>query len=105
MVRYSYGDWNWYALRRTGPAEGTAALLWPTHIAVKIGEGDLDPPAFGYKHQNHGTAQAHSGAVSPRVPIKCGRQPDRITMAEALRCSRPAVHTPGVPAGCRLSCR
>jgi phage terminase large subunit GpA-like protein len=29
----------------------------------------------------------------------------RITMAEALRCSRPAVHIPGVPAGRRLSCR
>jgi hypothetical protein len=34
MVRYSYGDWNWYALRRTGPAEGTAALLWPTQAAL-----------------------------------------------------------------------
>jgi hypothetical protein len=34
MLRYSYGDWNWYALRRTGPAEGTAALLWPTQAGL-----------------------------------------------------------------------
>src|SRR5690606_41808804 len=30
MIRYSYGDWNWYALRRTGPIDGTGALLLPT---------------------------------------------------------------------------
>lgn len=34
MLRYSYGDWSWYALRRTGPAEGIAALLWPTQAAL-----------------------------------------------------------------------
>lgn len=30
MVRYAYGDWQWYALGRTGVLEGIAALLWPT---------------------------------------------------------------------------
>src|SRR5690606_1475260 len=34
MIRYSYGDWNWYALRRTGPIEGTRALLWPTKAGL-----------------------------------------------------------------------
>ena len=30
MVRYSYGDWEWYALGRTGAAEGSRALIGPT---------------------------------------------------------------------------
>lgn len=34
MLRYSYGDWGWYALGRTGVAEGSAALLWPTQGAL-----------------------------------------------------------------------
>ena len=29
MVRYSYGDWEWYALGRTGAAEGSRALIGP----------------------------------------------------------------------------
>ena len=27
MRRYSYGDWQWYALRQTGPLEGTSAVF------------------------------------------------------------------------------
>jgi hypothetical protein len=34
MVRYSYGDWRWYALQETGPAEGIAALFWPTQAGL-----------------------------------------------------------------------
>lgn len=34
LVRYSYGDWDWYALGRTGLGEGSAALLWPTQAAL-----------------------------------------------------------------------
>lgn len=30
MVAYAYGDWEYYARRRQGPFESTAALLWPT---------------------------------------------------------------------------
>lgn len=30
MTRYVYGDWNWYALRNTGPIDGLRALFWPT---------------------------------------------------------------------------
>ena len=29
MVRYSYGDWDWYAMRRTGAIEGSRALVGP----------------------------------------------------------------------------
>ena len=30
MVAYAYGDWAYYALRKQGPIESVAALLWPT---------------------------------------------------------------------------
>lgn len=42
MVRYAYGDWNWYALGRTGPAEGSAALLWRSEAA--LGRMELPGP-------------------------------------------------------------
>lgn len=34
MVRYSYGDWAFYALRRTGLSTALAALLGPTPAAL-----------------------------------------------------------------------
>jgi hypothetical protein len=34
MRRYSYGDWKWYALHQTGPAEGSSALFWPTQAGL-----------------------------------------------------------------------
>lgn len=33
-VRYSYGDWEYYALNRTGLGSGLRALLWPTRAAL-----------------------------------------------------------------------
>ncbi len=33
-VRYAYGDWRWFALGRTGVAEGVAALVGPTLAAL-----------------------------------------------------------------------
>jgi hypothetical protein len=40
MLRYAYGDWNWYALGRHGLFRGIAALLWPTRGAV--GRAEID---------------------------------------------------------------
>lgn len=31
LVRYSYGEWQWYALNRTGPFRGSGALWSDTH--------------------------------------------------------------------------
>ena len=42
MVRYSYGDWKWYAFRQTGPTEGTSALFWPSQAA--LGRKELPGP-------------------------------------------------------------
>lgn len=42
LVRYSYGDWAYYALGRTGPFEATAAVLWPTRAG--LGRRELPGP-------------------------------------------------------------
>lgn len=34
MIRYSYGDWQWYALQKTGVTEATSAVLGPTQAAL-----------------------------------------------------------------------
>jgi hypothetical protein len=42
MLRYSYGDFRYYALRDTSLAAGAAALLWPT--PATLGRGELKGP-------------------------------------------------------------
>jgi hypothetical protein len=42
MLRYSYGDFRYYALRDTSLASGAAALLWPT--PATLGRGELEGP-------------------------------------------------------------
>ncbi len=42
IVRYSYGDWTYYARNMTGPYQGTSALLWPTQGA--LGRRELPGP-------------------------------------------------------------
>jgi hypothetical protein len=44
MVAYAYGDWAYYALRRQGPFESIAALLWPTQGA--LGRKEIIGPAM-----------------------------------------------------------
>lgn len=34
MARFSYGDWDYYALADTGVYQGASALLWPTQGAL-----------------------------------------------------------------------
>lgn len=34
VVRYSYGDWRWYAQQREGVFRGSTAVLWPTRAAL-----------------------------------------------------------------------
>jgi hypothetical protein len=43
MVAYAYGDWAYYALRKQGPLESVAALLWPTQGA--LGRKEITGPA------------------------------------------------------------
>lgn len=48
MIRYAYGDWRYFALRQTGAAEATSALLWPTQAALgrKRLQGSFSPSAI-----------------------------------------------------------
>lgn len=34
MVRYAYGEWRWYAERKTGVLRAVPAVLWPTRGAL-----------------------------------------------------------------------
>jgi len=34
VIRYSYGDWRYYARNQTGFRSGAAAILWPTRSAL-----------------------------------------------------------------------
>jgi hypothetical protein len=34
VTRYAYGDWEFYAERKTGPGHAVAAILWPTGSAL-----------------------------------------------------------------------
>jgi hypothetical protein len=43
LVRYAYGDWKYYALRRTGPIETSTAAFLPTQGA--LGRRELPGPA------------------------------------------------------------
>jgi hypothetical protein len=43
LIRYAYGDWEWYALGKHGAWRGAAALFWPTEGA--LGRGLLTGPA------------------------------------------------------------
>jgi hypothetical protein len=45
MLRYAYGDWDYYALGRNDFWHGVAALLWPTQAGLGRGvlEGPLTP--------------------------------------------------------------
>ena len=42
IVRYSYGDWRYYAQVKTGVFRGSAAILWPTQAA--LGRRELPGP-------------------------------------------------------------
>ncbi|MFW5640004.1 MAG: hypothetical protein ACOC0H_02430 [Thermodesulfobacteriota bacterium] len=43
MVRYSYGDWDWYVLRQTGIAQGSRALFRPSPAGLGRKKLDASP--------------------------------------------------------------
>ena len=62
LVRYRYGDWDWYARGRTGVGQGSAALLWPTQAA--LGRRRYAAPAVA-------PSEMPAAAVAPlRVPVE-----------------------------------
>jgi len=45
MIRYSYGDWQYYALEKTGVLQGSAALFWPSQACLgrRVLTGPVSP--------------------------------------------------------------
>jgi hypothetical protein len=64
LLRYAYGDWDWYALGKHSIWRGAKALLWPTQGA--LGRGLLAGPATveNVRHQVPETEQIL------RVPVE-----------------------------------
>jgi hypothetical protein len=61
LVRYTYGEWRWYALNETGALRGLAALFWPTQGALgrAVLSGD----------QTLGTVQRHLPGAVEILPV------------------------------------
>jgi hypothetical protein len=78
LLRYAYGDWDWYALGRHTVWHGTKALLWPTQGA--LGRGLLDGPATSeqVRHQVPSPEAIHC------VPVERARLHAFETRMEAL---------------------
>ena len=55
LVRYAYGDWNWYALEKNGLIHGFLALFWPTQATLARrelkGPGPGEIPAAAVRRQ------------------------------------------------------
>lgn len=59
MVRYAYGDWDYYARVRTGVGDAATALFWPTQAG--LGRRALSglPGASGVRRQVRGIVSLH----------------------------------------------
>ncbi|MGM0703427.1 MAG: hypothetical protein ACQEUG_13645 [Pseudomonadota bacterium] len=79
VVRYSYGDWQWYVEGRRHLLSGTAAMLWPTAGALgrRIDEG-LELPGQLSRLSPEGVVASHplvversrAGALSRRLDAR-----------------------------------
>jgi hypothetical protein len=62
LIRYTYGEWRWYALNETGPLRGLAALLWPTQGALGRAVLEGEPTL--------GTVQRHLPGALEILPVR-----------------------------------
>lgn len=78
MLRYAYGDWNYYALGRKELRYGIAALFWPTQSGLGRAElrGDAGEPTV--------RAQAFSIESLHSVPVERARVREFEQRMEAL---------------------
>jgi hypothetical protein len=64
MIRYAYGDWNYYALANNGLLDGLAALFWPTQGTLgRMQYADLHDEAAVQKHFAKDTEKIHAVIV------------------------------------------
>ncbi len=65
LVRYSYGDWRYYALDDTGPGSAVAAMLWRTPAGLGQRRYDVDPtPQSVTRALRVGVQEVHEFAVA-----------------------------------------
>lgn len=93
MLRYAYGDWNYYALRKTGLWHGIAAVLWPTRSG--LGRAKLHGPASPENLQRQ-VSSAHSVHA---VRVERARVLDFERRMEDLYDSRRATEVENRPYG------
>jgi hypothetical protein len=82
MLRYAYGDWNYYALGRRELRYGIAALFWPTHSG--LGRAELR----GVAGEPTVRAQAFSIESVHPVPVGLARVREFEQRMEALYSER-----------------
>jgi hypothetical protein len=78
LLRYAYGDWNWYALGKHSLWHGIAALFWPTRAALGRGKVDWPATAESVRHQVPSPEEIHS------IPVERARLLAFETKMEAL---------------------
>jgi hypothetical protein len=78
LLRYAYGDWDWYALGKHGIWHAITALLWPTQGA--LGRERLEGPATieNVRHQVPHPEEIHC------VPVERARLLAFVRRMEAL---------------------
>jgi hypothetical protein len=82
MLRYAYGDWDYYALGRNDFLHGVAAVLWPTQAGLGRGVLEGPPTEASLRRQLTGLEAIHA----LRVERALGREFER--RMEALFDSR-----------------
>lgn len=78
-IRYSYGDWRYYALNRTGFRSGAAALLWPTQATLGRRVLGGETHAEGIQRK----VRVHTDSIYP-IPVDAGLVAELLQELETL---------------------
>lgn len=98
LVEFSYGEWNWYALGKTGFWRTPAVLFWPTHATLgrRSWPGKLSDAELAEQMQL-GTQQ---GTALHRLVVERGAAARLLLMLEERhlvnRTGRPTVTNHGL---------
>lgn len=60
LLRYAYGDWQWYALGHQGVLRAVAALLWPTRAGFGRAVLEGPPSAARVRRQVLSVVEIHA---------------------------------------------
>lgn len=97
LRRYVYGDWRWYALRRTNPWTAVVAVLWPTQGALGRAVLSAGEPTPAYVRERFaGAEHVH------RVTVERSRVRQLEQRMEAQYASRRATEVETASLGLRF---